>query len=293
MYDVIDTFVSSQPTELIPATLLEFEGEKTLQRVLPLELPQLVEPKVAELKSYVKSFREYAERIQEDFVRCGYVLNLIKRRDLYRYVVEQGEQGYTNFYKFCEEKMRVPKTTAQRLIAINEHFCENGPKLPEAYQKYSSSKLAVMARYKNGMEGKLSPEVSVRSLQKLHDYYASHDWNVNLDTTWKEDLENFEREKQEKNARKSKYLYGHKFVSAVEEEQQKEEETTKKENEGLITDRYKMFTKFFDQTLRSLRSLEGKKDDALQGYVKELKETLQRMQMEILSMQGKDMMQGL
>ena len=47
------------------------------------------------------------------------------------------------------------------------HFCKNGAILSAQYQKYGASKLAIMATFKNGLEGKLQPTVTVKDLDKL------------------------------------------------------------------------------------------------------------------------------
>ena len=121
-YDVIETLVATKKKEMQPASIVQLEGEIQFTKYLPLEMSMKVEPKFADLQRYVKDFGRCVKRIQDDFILCGYFLNLIKREGLYRYCIEEGLQGYTNFYKFCEEKLGVAQTTAKRLIAINEHF---------------------------------------------------------------------------------------------------------------------------------------------------------------------------
>ena len=98
-----------------PASIVQLEGDLQFTKYLPLEVPTKVFPKFEDLQRYVNDFGRCAKRIQEDFILCGYFLNLIKREGLYRYCIEEGLQGYTNFYKFCEEKLGVAQTTAKRL----------------------------------------------------------------------------------------------------------------------------------------------------------------------------------
>ncbi|MBQ5926644.1 MAG: hypothetical protein IIX01_01820, partial [Clostridia bacterium] len=193
-YDVIEGMLPGKKLELEMASLIQREGEVQFTRYLPLEMPTKVEPQFEQLRSMTKSFVRCAERIQTDFVLCGYYLNQIKKRGLYLYCVETGLQGYTNFFKFCEDKLGVPTTTAQRLILINDRFCGGTHTLPDKFYKYGSSKLALMATFQNGLEGKIAPVTSVKDIEKLHKFYASHGWNVDLETTWKDDLETYRRE---------------------------------------------------------------------------------------------------
>ena len=126
----------------------------------------------------------------------------------------------------------------QRVIDINEHFCKNGPEIPVRYENYGASKLAIMATFKNGLEKKLNPSVTVRQLEKLKKYYSKHGWNVNLNTKWTDDLSQFDEEVRQERLLKSKRLKEVKFVSA------KEEAVASIKKVGKP---YKAFTKFYDE----------------------------------------------
>lgn len=102
-YDIIETLVVESKKQMKPASIVLLEGDIQFTRYLPLEIPQKVMPKFADLKRYVQDFGRCAQRIQQDFILCGYYLNFIKREGLYRYCIHEGLQGYTNFYVFCEE----------------------------------------------------------------------------------------------------------------------------------------------------------------------------------------------
>lgn len=282
-YDIIETLVAKAKKDIQPASIVQLEGETQFTRYLPLEIHKSVSPKFEALKRYIKDFDRCAKRIQDDFILCGYFLNLIKREGLYRYCIEEGLQGYTNFYTFCEDVLGVATTTAKRLIAINEHFCKNEATLPEAYQKYGASKLAVMATFKNGLEGKLQPSVTARQLDKLRKYYTLHEWNVKLDTTWREDLKKFEEEQERDRLLKSTRLIERKFEAVKEANKPK----------GLISDPYKTYTRFFDETLRTVAGLRSEKATKFTPIVKELEEVLKRLQGEVLKMQSNDMLDGL
>ena len=283
-YDVIETLVATSKRQMQPASIVQLEGEIQFTKYLPLEMATKVEPKFADLQRYVSDFGGCVKRIQEDFILCGYFLNLIKRDGLYRYCIEQGLQGYTNFYTFCEEVLGVATTTAKRLIAINGHFCENGTELPEQYQKYGASKLAIMATFENGLEGKLQPTVTTRQLEKLKKYYSAHDWHVDMQTTWRDDLKKFEEEQQANRLLKSARLLEKKFEPAKE---------TDDKPKGLVSDPYKAYTRFFDETLRTVADLHIQKDTRFAPIFNELESVLKRLQGEVLKMQSNDMLDGL
>ena len=192
-------------------------------------------------------------------------------------------QGYTNFYKFCEEKLGVATTTVKRLIAINGHFCKNGSKLPPKYQQYGASKLAIMATFENGLEGKLQPAVTIKQLDKLKKYYSSHEWHVDMQTSWRDDLKKFETEQEENRLLKSARLLERKFEPAKE---------TAGKPKGLVSDPYKAYTRFFDETLRTVAGLHSE-NTQLAPIVQELESVLKRLQGEVLKMQSNDMLDGL
>ena len=214
---------------------------------------------------------------------CGYYLNQIKKRGLYLYCVETGLQGYTNFFKFCEDKLGVPTTTAQRLILINDRFCGGTHTLPDKFYKYGSSKLALMATFQNGLEGKIAPVTSVKDIEKLHKFYASHGWNVDLETTWKDDLETYRREEVEK--RKAKRARLNKPFESVRTEAEK---TREKIPRGFYT-----YTKFLDQTINRLKDLFPPEGDAFEEPMKRVLDVLKDVQSELLYRQSGDMLEGL
>lgn len=283
-YDIIETLVVESKKQMKPASIILLEGDIQFTRYLPLEIPQKVMPKFMNLKRYVQDFGRCAQRIQQDFILCGYYLNFIKREGLYRYCIHEGLQGYTNFYVFCEEVLGVATTTVKRLVAINERFCKNSTELPESYRKYGASKLAIMSTFENGLEGKIQPIVTVRQLDKLRKYYASHEWNVSLDTTWREDLAKFEEEKERERLLKSARLIEHKFESVKEAEQK---------TKGLLSTPYKAYTRFFDETLRTVANLYTPKETKFTPIMQELESVLKRLQGEVLKMQSNDMLDGL
>ena len=175
------------------------------------------------------------------------------------------------------------ETTAKRLIAINGHFCKNGMELPQKYKQYGASKLAIMATFENGLEGKLQPTVTVKQLDKLKKYYSSHEWHVDMQTSWRDDLKKFETEQEENRLLKSARLIERKFEPAKE---------TDGKPKGLVSDPYKAYTRFFDETLRTVAGLHSN-NTRFAPIVQELESVLKRLQGEVLKMQSNDMLDGL
>ena len=286
-YDVIETFVVSSPRVMMPAEIVQMEGEVQFTRFQGLEQGAIVLPAFEKLQDCISGFDNCVGNIRRNFIRAGYLLNEIKRNGLYRFCTQKGVQGYTDFYVFCEDKLNVSRTTAKRLIAINSHFCGNGLDLPVQYSSFGASKLAIMSQFKRGLENKITPDVTVAQLNKLTKYYQAHDWKVSSVTTWKQDLNAYENEVVQNRQHKSNYLRNREFISAKDVEEQE------KKPSRLISDNYKTVTRFFDQTLDSLKKLETEKNAQFQMLFDELKEVLKKSQGEVLRRQAEEMTKGL
>ena len=260
-YDIIETFVGAQYKEMRPAKYVQHEGQIQFEEALPLES----EPKMNQLRHYMKQFCRCVGKVEEAFILAGYFLNRIKTEEVYRYPVDEGLQGYTSFYKFCEKEMRIPPTTVKRLLSINLKFCHNEPSLPEGYKRFSASQLGIMSTFQNGLEGKMTPEVTCKQLNNLSKYYSLKGWEVDLKTTWREDLCAYEEYLKHERLNKSRLRK--KEFKSVTDEQQEQEEGTKPE--ALITKRYDAFIKFCERTKEQAEQLKSGK-----GYTDGLDEIL-------------------
>ncbi len=281
-YDIIDTLVEAKSKGMEPATIVQLEGNVQFTKLTPLE----VAPIFTRFEENVRLFFLHVGRVQQDFVLCGYYLNLIKRENLYRYCVQDGKQGYTNFYTFCERVLGVSETSAKRLILINHRFCDNERELPERYQNFGASKLAIMATFENGLEEKITPTITVQKLEKLRKFYVSQEWNVDKKRGWWEDLsiyeENAFRERMQSRARLRKY----KFESA-------KDKVLPTPTNHLVSVSYKAYTRFFDQTLKSLRELQRRGDAGFEPLLKDVETFLMNAQATVLRAQGLEMLEGL
>ena len=124
--------------------------------------------------------------------------------------------------------------------------------LPETYQRFTASKLGIMATFQNGLEGKLTPEVTCEQLNKLSKYYALKDWEVDLKTTWREDLSAYEEYVKEQRFYKKRYL-NKKFTSVTDE--LPAEEPKEKKSPGLISKKYDAYIKFCERMKDQISAL--------------------------------------
>lgn len=78
--------------------------------------------------------------VAESFVIIGFNLKQIRDKELYKH------DGYSNIYEFAKTEYSLERTTALRLMAINDKYSLNGssPKLIEQYEGYGYSKLSEM-----------------------------------------------------------------------------------------------------------------------------------------------------
>lgn len=129
-YDIIETLVVESKKQMKPASIVLLEGDIQFTRYLPLEIPQKVMPKFTDLKRYVQDFGRYSQRIQQDFILCGYYLNFIKRECLYRY--SSYERG-TNERLNREIRRMIPKGSdltkyTDKQIQVIEDWMNNYPR---------------------------------------------------------------------------------------------------------------------------------------------------------------------
>lgn len=172
-------------TNLKAAELVKKNDVGQFDRLLPIE----VVPAFRRLQEYNDDLITCVEVATQSFVRVGYILNEIKKSNVYRYALETGKQGYTSFYKFCEDVYGLSKKTVQRLIAVNVRYCDSGPDfVVEGVERFSFRQLSIMSTFNNNLDRKVLPELTTREIEKLSKYYAMRNWEVSSDTTCKQDL---------------------------------------------------------------------------------------------------------
>lgn len=255
MDDLLQNVLDAKIKALYPAKYVQHAGQIQFEAVLPLES----EPKLRQLEMYVENIKKDVVRIDQSFVRIGFWLNEIQRNHLYRYPIETGMQGYTSFFRFCEEQLGFSKTTAQRLIGINNRFCGGTHVLQKDCERFSLSQLGIMSTFKNGLEHKLTPEVSVRNMEKLYKYYSSHDWEASRETTCWEDLQAYKDEEAEsqkqKAARLVKFKFEDKEATRLRQSGGGKPSKTAKEKNAYQT--FDDLLLFLDQTFYKAKELAG------------------------------------
>lgn len=97
----------------------------------------------------------------------------------------------------------------------------------------------------------MTPEVTCKQLNNLSKYYSLKGWEVDLKTTWREDLCAYEEYLKKERLNKSRLRK--KEFKSVTDEQQEQEEGTKPE--ALITKRYDAFIKFCERTKEQAEQL--------------------------------------
>ena len=242
-------------------------------RVLPLES----EPALAQLREWNDGIVACVQTSVLCFVQLGYLLNQVKLSNTYRYVQDKGLQGYTSFFKYCEDVYGLSKKTVQRLISVNVRYCGNGPDfIVKGAERYSFRQLAELSTFKNGLDGKVSPKASVREIEKLYAYYSSREWEVPQNTTWEEDLAVYCDERASESKRERERVKKFAFESGPET--RGSVRGTNEDSSGPIRPKnayqeYDLFLEFCDQSGKKLEELR-KKCPVLESEINEISELL-------------------
>lgn len=105
--------------------------------------------------------------IQNSFVIIGFQLHWIKTNNMYRVL------NYKNICDYAEKEYNIKKSTCCNLINIIENYAErdeNGEvieSITECYRNYSSSQLVAMIGMPEELQQRVTPEMSVREIQRL------------------------------------------------------------------------------------------------------------------------------
>lgn len=106
---------------------------------------------------------------QQAFVKVGHALNTIACTYSEKYFKDL---GYKNIYHYAEINFGIAKGTCSEFMRIAEQFCKyvDGkplPELDEKYEKFSSSKLAIMITLSDEELKQCAPGMTVREIKKL------------------------------------------------------------------------------------------------------------------------------
>lgn len=111
--------------------------------------------------------REQMRNIQNAFITIGFQLHWIRENNMFRVL------NYRNVYDYAEKEYGLKKTTCCNFISIIENYAErdeNGEvieSIADCYRNYSASQLVAMLGMNEDMRQQVSPDMSVRAINRL------------------------------------------------------------------------------------------------------------------------------
>lgn len=111
--------------------------------------------------------REQMRNIQNAFITIGFQLHWIRENNMFRVL------NYKNVYDYAEKEYGLKKTTCCNFISIIENYAErdeNGEvieSIADCYRNYSASQLVAMLGMNEDMRQQVSPDMSVRAINRL------------------------------------------------------------------------------------------------------------------------------
>lgn len=161
-----------EPTEEEPE---KADGKESGEE--PERLPAPVIPPQVTGSSLKRMSQEFSERsqiireqmrnIQNAFITIGFQLHWIRENNMFRVL------NYRNVYDYAEKEYGLKKTTCCNFISIIENYAErdeNGEvieSIADCYRNYSASQLVAMLGMNEDMRQQVSPDMSVRAINRL------------------------------------------------------------------------------------------------------------------------------
>lgn len=111
--------------------------------------------------------REQMRNIQNAFITIGFQLHWIRENNMFRVL------NYKNVYDYAEKEYGLKKTTCCNFISIIENYAErdeNGEvieSIADCYRNYFASQLVAMLGMNEDMRQQVSPDMSVRAINRL------------------------------------------------------------------------------------------------------------------------------
>ncbi len=132
---------------------------------------QIVESPLKQMKQEFQRrsqvIRNEMLNIQNSFVTIGFQLHWIHRNNMFRVL------NYKSIYEYAEKECGIKRTTCCNLICIIENYAErdeNGEvieSIADCYHNYSASQLVAMLGMPEELKGQVSPDMSVRAINRL------------------------------------------------------------------------------------------------------------------------------
>lgn len=132
---------------------------------------QIVESPLKQMKQEFQRrsqvIRNEMLNIQNSFVTIGFQLHWIHRNNMFRVL------NYKSIYDYAEKECNIKRTTCCNLICIIENYADrdgNGEvieSIADCYRNYSASQLVAMLGMPEELKGQVSPDMSVRAINRL------------------------------------------------------------------------------------------------------------------------------
>ena len=120
-----------------------------------------------EFQRRAQVIKEQMRNIQNAFITIGFQLHWIRENNMFRVL------NYRNVYEYAEKECGIKRTTCCNLICIIENYAErdeNGEvieSIADCYHNYSASQLVAMLGMPEELKGQVSPDMSVRAINRL------------------------------------------------------------------------------------------------------------------------------
>ena len=132
---------------------------------------QVVESPLKQMKKEFQRrsqvIRDEMLNIQNSFVTIGFQLHWIHRNNMFRVL------NYKSIYEYAEKECNIKRTTCCNLICIIENYADRDEQgeviesIADCYRNYSASQLVAMLGMPEDMIQQVSPDMSVRAINRL------------------------------------------------------------------------------------------------------------------------------
>lgn len=132
---------------------------------------QIVESPLKQMKKEFQRrsqvIRDEMLNIQNSFVTIGFQLHWIHRNNMFRVL------NYKSIYEYAEKECNIKRTTCCNLICIIENYADRDEQgeviesIADCYRNYSASQLVAMLGMPEDMKEQVSPDMSVRAINRL------------------------------------------------------------------------------------------------------------------------------
>lgn len=132
---------------------------------------QIVESPLKQMKKEFQRrsqvIRDEMLNIQNSFVTIGFQLHWIHRNNMFRVL------NYKSIYEYAEKECNIKRTTCCNLICIIENYADRDGQgeviesIADCYRNYSASQLVAMLGMPEDMIQQVSPDMSVRAINRL------------------------------------------------------------------------------------------------------------------------------